>query len=118
MASSPCTVEPDDEDILRRERDRPGVPVSFGGTTSKSILEMSELERCSRGRVGGDELSGPARDSPSSCQLMRISSVNKLRIVNKLDRVPPLPTSFSSWYPFGLVDSQASSSSWASPVLL
>jgi len=42
----------------------------------------------------------PASDSDECCQLILTSSVKRLRIVNKLDTVPPLPTSLSSWYPF------------------
>ena len=76
---------------------------------SRLIWETSESDLRGRTRRGGriegggakldvditDRLSS-SRSGSSSCQLILTFSVNRLKIVNKLESVPPVPTSFKS----------------------
>ena len=81
---------------------------ALGLDKSRLIWDTSESDlrcRTRRGTLkdgGGAKLEVVTTDCPSSmsgsssCQLIFTFSVNRLRIVNKLESVPPVPTSFRS----------------------
>lgn len=82
-----CTVDVVEETEERRRR---GIDCSkFKCDTSVSGRENEELRE--EGKDAESE-----REYASFCQLICTSSVKRPRMVNKLDNVPPLPTSFSS----------------------
>lgn len=82
-------------DVVEAVEDRRVLP---GNLDERSRCETSELARRVRNWLGGVSNSQAAASVvTSSCQLMGTSSVNRLKIVNRLESVPPLPTSLRSW---------------------
>ena len=94
-------VDPDDDTEPPRVLERGELKLRLNCDTSESDLR-DRTRIGARREGGGAKLEVVTTDSPSSmsgsssCQLIFTFSVKRLRIVNKLESVPPVPTSLRS----------------------